>query len=55
VGPLASVTLPLYFEGATPDDEQKAFVRPIRVMLTAADGSKDGLSFSIEVAFKGTN
>jgi len=55
VGPLASVTLPLYFEGATPDDEQKAFVRPIRVMLTAADGSKDGLSFSIAVAFKGTN
>lgn len=55
VEPLSSVKLPLYFEGFTPDDEQESFVRPVRVMLTASDGSNQGLSFTVAVAFQGTN
>jgi uncharacterized membrane protein YidH (DUF202 family) len=55
VPPLSSVKLPLYFEGLTPEDEQNSFVRPVRVMLTAADGSTQGLSFTVAVAFQGSN
>jgi hypothetical protein len=55
VRPMSSVKLPLYFELVTADEEQKAFVRPVKVLLTSADGPEDGLYFTVAVAFKGTN